>query len=176
MCNPTWSGCPKKPASDTGCRARPEWEYAARGGTATPYYTGHTLTKDEANYGRYFVGHPMPVGSFAPNPFGLYDMLGNVAEWCDDCWNVNYLHAPVDGDAWRTGNCTTRVLRGGHWASDAEGFRTGVRPRSLRAASRATGPHLTWMRKALNSGSRDVTIGFSCRSRLVSLDLVPTAT
>lgn len=138
-----------------------EWEYAARGGTTTPYHTGDTVSQDQANYGRYFVGRPVAVGSYPPNPFGLHDMLGNVAEWCADCWNANYAGAPTDGSAWLTGNCDRQVLRGGHWASDAEGFRTGVTPRDLRAASRGFGPPPTnWLRRRVKVGGRDVVIGF----------------
>ena len=138
-----------------------EWEYAARGGTTTPYYTGNTVSQEEANYGRYFAGRPMPVGSYPANPFGLHDMLGNVAEWCEDCWNENYLGAPADGSAWRSGDCERRILRGGHWASGAEGFRTGVMPPDMRAASRAFGPPPSnWIRRAVKEGSRDVVIGF----------------
>ena len=138
-----------------------EWEYAARGGTTTPYYTGDTVTQEEANYGRYFVGRPVRVGSYPPNPFGLHDMLGNVAEWCEGCWNANYDDAPADGSPWLSGNCDRRVLRGGHWASDAEGIRRGIMPRSLRAASRGAGPPPTdRMRRLFNLGSRDVVIGF----------------
>ena len=138
-----------------------EWEYAARGGTTTPYYTGDAVSQEEANYGRYFVGRPVPVGSYPPNPFGLYDMLGNVAEWCEDCWNANYAGAPADGSAWRSGDCDRHVLRGGHWASDAEGFWTGIVPRDLRAASRGFGPPPTnRIRRLLKEGSRDVVIGF----------------
>lgn len=152
-------------SQETGARYRlpseAEWEYAARGGTPTPYYTGNTMSQEEANYGRYFVGRPVPVGSYPANPFGLHDMLGNVAEWCEDCWNENYVGAPADGSAWRSGNCDRRVLRGGHWASDAEGFRTGVTPRELRAASRAFGPPPpNPIRRMLKEGSRDVVIGF----------------
>lgn len=152
-------------SEETGNRYRlpseAEWEYAARSGTTTPYYTGDTVSQDEANYGRYFVGRPVAVGSYPANPFGLHDMLGNVAEWCEDCWNANYVGAPTDGSAWREGDCDLRVLRGGHWASDAEGFRTGVKPRDLRAASRDVGPPPpNWIRQRLKEGSRDVVIGF----------------
>ncbi len=138
-----------------------EWEYAARAGTTTPYYTGDTMSRQEANFGRYFTGRPMPVGSYPANPFGLHDMLGNVAEWCEDCWNESYVGAPVDGSAWRSGDCERRVLRGGHWASGAEGFRTGDMPRDMRAASRTFGPPPSnWIRRAVKEGSRDVVIGF----------------
>ena len=138
-----------------------EWEYAARARTTTPYYTGNALTQEQANYGRYFAGRPVAVGSYPPNPFGLHDMLGNVAEWCADCWNASYVGAPTDGSAWLTGNCARNVLRGGHWASDAEGFRTGVTPRDLRAASRWFGPPPTnALRRRFKVGGRDVVIGF----------------
>ena len=152
-------------AQKTGERYRlpseAEWEYAARAGTTTPYYTGNAVSQDQANYGRYFVGGPVAVGSYPPNPFGLHDMLGNVAEWCADCWNANYAGAPTDGSAWRSGNCDRYVLRGGHWASDAEGFRTGVTPRDLRAASRGFGPPPTnWLRRRVKVGGRDVVNGF----------------
>ena len=138
-----------------------EWEYAARAGTTTPYYTGNTVTQEQANYGRYFVGRPVAVGSYPPNSFGLHDMLGNVAEWCADCWNANYVGAPADGSAWRFGNCDRHVLRGGHWASDAEGFRTRITPRDLRAAARGFGPPPTnALRRRFKVGGRDVVIGF----------------
>ena len=163
-----WDGVPAYLAwlsQETGERYRlpseADWEYAARAGTTTPYHTGDTVTQEEANYGRYFVGRPAPVGSYPPNPFGLHDMLGNVAEWCEDCWNANYAGAPADGSAWLSGNCDRGVLRGGHWASDAEGFKTAIRPRALRAASRGVGASPTdRLRWLFNLGSRDVVIGF----------------
>ncbi len=58
-----------------------------------------------------------PVGSFEPNTFGLHDMLGNVWEWVEDCWNESYAGAPADGAPWRSGDCSRRVLRGGSWDS-----------------------------------------------------------
>jgi formylglycine-generating enzyme len=68
-----------------------------------------------------------PVGSFKPNPWGLYDILGNVAEWVEDCYVANYDNAPRDGSAITTENCSSRVVRGGSW---------NVSPRFLRAAVR----------------------------------------
>ncbi|RKZ50626.1 MAG: hypothetical protein DRQ99_33710, partial [Candidatus Parabeggiatoa sp. nov. 3] len=87
-----------------------EWEYACRAGTTTPFYFGKTITTDLANYnGRstyasgpsgVYRGETTDVGSFPPNAFGLYDMHGNVWEWCADLWHDNYDGAPTDGSAW----------------------------------------------------------------------------
>ena len=68
-----------------------------------------------------------PVGSFAPNPWGLYDMLGNVSEWTEDCWNESYSGAPADGSAWRSEECFIRVLRGGSSGSGRWGIRSANR-------------------------------------------------
>jgi formylglycine-generating enzyme required for sulfatase activity len=107
-----------------------EWEYAARGGTATSYWWGPDIGSDEANCRECKTGKPQqtsPVGSYKPNPFGLYDTAGNAAEWVEDCWNNNYQGAPNDGSAWTAGQCRLRVLRGGAFDSQA---------RYLRSASR----------------------------------------
>ena len=74
-----------------------------------------------------FGGKTLPVKSFKPNPWGLYQVHGNVWEWVEDCWNANYDGAPNDGSAKTTGGCDSRVLRGGSW---------GISPRELRAAWR----------------------------------------
>lgn len=68
-----------------------------------------------------------PVGSFRPNAFGLHDVLGNVWEWTEDCWNGDYSGAPVDGSAWRAGDCSNRVLRGGDWILWPTNLRAGFR-------------------------------------------------
>jgi formylglycine-generating enzyme required for sulfatase activity len=62
-----------------------------------------------------------PSGSFQPNPFGLYDMLGNAWQWTYDCWNEDYFGAPSDGTAWKIDDCDQRVLRGGAW-NDSPGY------------------------------------------------------
>ncbi|MDQ2098429.1 MAG: bifunctional serine/threonine-protein kinase/formylglycine-generating enzyme family protein [Tychonema bourrellyi B0820] len=106
-----------------------EWEYACRAGTTTPFYFGETITPDLVNYdGNYPYGaapkglyrqQTTDVGSFPPNSFGLYDMHGNVWEWCSDKWHDNYSGAPTDGSSWETGTDNKRVLRGGSWYFNA---------------------------------------------------------
>jgi formylglycine-generating enzyme required for sulfatase activity len=74
-----------------------------------------------------------PVGSFAPNQFGLYDMVGNVWEWVEDCVHDDYSHAPADGSAWMTGDSANHRLRGGSWASFFDEIRSANRGRSATA-------------------------------------------
>ena len=104
---------------------------AARGGTQTAYSWGGEIGEGNANchpYGSEWDGkQTAPVGSFAPNGFGLYDMLGNVGEWVEDCYHDSYNGAPTDSSAWTTGPCTYRVFRGGNW---------NTIPASLRSAFR----------------------------------------
>ena len=93
-----------------------EWEYAARAGTTTPFYFGTRITHDNANYGNVY-DRTTPVGSYAPNGFGLYDMAGNTAQWVADCYHPNFQGAPADGSAWiEGGDCTKRNVRGGGWS------------------------------------------------------------
>jgi formylglycine-generating enzyme required for sulfatase activity/tRNA A-37 threonylcarbamoyl transferase component Bud32 len=99
-----------------------QWEYACRAGTTTPFYFGETITPDLVNYNENYPYHSAAkgtdkttaVGSFPPNTFGLYDMHGNVWEWCQDVWHGNYNGAPTDGSVWESdGDSKNRVLRGG---------------------------------------------------------------
>ncbi|WP_334311637.1 SUMF1/EgtB/PvdO family nonheme iron enzyme [Dolichospermum planctonicum] len=113
-----------------------EWEYACRGGTTTPFYCGETISTDLANYdGNYTYGQGQKgeyrekttkVGIFPANPFGLYDMCGNVWEWCEDGWHENYINAPIDGSAW-TSLGSKVVLRGGSWVNDPQVCRSASR-------------------------------------------------
>lgn len=115
-----------------------EWEYATRAGTTGRFNTGDCITTDQANFdGRgpalgceegVFRAQTLPVASFAPNAFGLHDSHGNVWEWVEDCWNDNYLNAPTDGSAWRSGDCTRAVIRGGSWDFNGGFQRSAVRP------------------------------------------------
>ncbi len=131
-----------------------EWEYACRGGTKTPFAFGKTLTTELANYdGNYtyadgsegqYLEKTTPVGTFPANTFGLYDMHGNVYEWCEDHWHRNYDEAPDDGSAWLENSSkpgAERVLRGGSWFGD---------PWWCRSASRHD----------LAAGTRNDSIGF----------------
>lgn len=94
-----------------------EWEYAAHGGTTSPFAWGTTVGKGMANCadcgGKSDGQKTLPTRSFPANGFGLFDMSGNAAEWVEDCWNQTYRGAPADGSAWVTPGCGQRVLRGG---------------------------------------------------------------
>ncbi|WP_089728044.1 SUMF1/EgtB/PvdO family nonheme iron enzyme [Candidatus Thiosymbion oneisti] len=120
-----------------------EWEYAARAGTRTPFWTGDCIHTDQANYDGenydyndcgaktgVYRGQTVPAGSLPANPWGLHEIAGNIWEWTQDCWHKNYRGAPSDGSAWSQGNggdCTRRVARGGGWFNH---------PRNLRSADR----------------------------------------
>ena len=122
-----------------------EWEYAARAGSISERYWGMSADDGcefangadltgETDIPGWIVAkchdgysYTAEVGSFRANAFGLHDVLGNVAEWVADCWNETYLGAPVDGSAWRDGNCRTPILRGASWHDH---------PKYLRSANR----------------------------------------
>jgi len=93
-----------------------QWEYAGRGRMITPFCFGESLSNDLANYNRN-LNKTTDVGTFPPNAFGLYDVHGNVLEWCQDTWHSNYVDAPDDGSAWVDilPNTNDKVLRGGAW-------------------------------------------------------------
>ena len=143
-----------------------EWEYAARAGSTTQFHFGdhpmelcrhgnhadvsvpervewrNTLCSDR------IALETAEVGSYAPNPWGLHDIHGNVWEWVEDCWNGTYEDAPGDGRAWTQGDCSRRVLRGGSWNN---------RPALLRAAGR----------NGVSAGERGLNIGFRVARTLV---------
>lgn len=127
-----------------------EWEYAARAGTTTRYWFGSN-EREMCRYGngidraarQQFAGtenwsvtcddgfaFTSPVGSYAPNAFGLYDMHGNAWQRVEDCYHETYSGAPTDGSAWIDGECKYRVLRGGSWDSNPRGLRVAARDAS----------------------------------------------
>jgi formylglycine-generating enzyme required for sulfatase activity len=117
-----------------------EFEYALRGGTTTTYWWGDGVptskvenltgsgdrSRSSRHWSNAFRGYhdgywgPAPVMTFKPNPFGLYDIDGNVSEWVADCWHDNYIRAPVDGSAWLNPGCSAHVVRGGSWGSSPD--------------------------------------------------------
>jgi formylglycine-generating enzyme required for sulfatase activity len=127
-----------------------EREYVTRAGTTTPFWWGGAITTAQANYngvpygggakGEY-RGRTEPVDSFAPNPWGFFQVHGNIYEWTEDCGRDNYQGAPGDGSAWASGDCGARVIRGGSWDYEGE---------YLRSASRL----------AYATDTRDVWLGF----------------
>jgi len=124
-----------------------EFEFALRAGRNTRYWWGdgvpaktvenltgeHDVSRDHRQWSTYFEAYedtfwgPAPVASFETNPFGLYDMAGNVGEWVSDCWHDTYLRAPVDGTAWLNPGCKLRTIRGGYWASSPDQARSAFR-------------------------------------------------
>ena len=96
-----------------------EWEFAARGGTASPYWWGEKMVPGKANCKEcgppWHEDGPVGVGSSAANGYGMHDTSGSVWEWVADCWHANFKGAPGDGTAWDEPNCRVRVIRGGSW-------------------------------------------------------------
>ena len=125
-----------------------EWEYVARGGTSTARYWGGTESgqcrnangADRSTDFRRAVScddgyeRTGPVGSYEANGYGLYDVLGNVWEWTEDCWNESYDGAPSDGRAWESGDCGRRVVRGGSWFNNPTSLRSARRIRILTSS------------------------------------------
>ena len=107
-----------------------EWEFAARGGTTTRYYCGDDAACLDAVawYSANSGSKTHPAGEKTANAFSLYDMLGNVWEWVEDCWHADYTGAPADGGVWRSGSCVYLVLRGGSWNSYDVYLRVSYRP------------------------------------------------
>ena len=116
-----------------------EREYVSRAGTRTAFWWGPSVGPRRANYNTNRTygceerepsrGRTLPVDAFGPNPWGLYNVHGNVAEWVEDCANDNYEGAPSDGVAWLDGDCSRRIQRGGGWSRA---------PQALRSASRGS--------------------------------------
>jgi len=129
-----------------------EREYVTRAGTTTPFWWGTSITPNQANYdGRTayegggsvgdFRRRTVSVDTFEPNPWGLYNVHGNVWEWTEDCWNEGNAGNPGNGRPRTTGDCNRRVVRGGSWVSD---------PRMIRSALRV------WT----NTADRTARVGF----------------
>lgn len=130
-----------------------EWEYAARAGTATAFWWGSSIASHDANYDgtQPFPGSPggefrqrtVPVDAFRPNPFGLYNVHGNVWEWVEDCWHRRYADMPTEvrqaGAPWVGEGCNERVFRGGSWADGPQVLRAANRGRYEAAIRNANG-------------------------------------
>ncbi len=144
----------QKTGRDYRLLSEAEWEYCCRATTNSLFNTGSHLSVDQANFlytdfrERPGVGRPIPVGSYPPNAFGLFDMHGNVCELVADGWHDNYDGAPVDGSAWENGGSSNWcVVRGGGW---------DAMPRILRSAFR------DWMRR----DQRMDNVGFRVACRI----------
>ncbi|MEI2808623.1 MAG: SUMF1/EgtB/PvdO family nonheme iron enzyme [Albidovulum sp.] len=144
--NVSWNDCQdflkrlneRLPGLDLALPSEAQWEYACRAGTTTPFSFGANITPEQVNYdGNYpYAGgkkglyrqETVPVASLPPNPWGLYEMHGNVREWCQDRWHGNYQGAPTDGSAWEGRDAVAvRVLRGGSWRDVARYVRSAFR-------------------------------------------------
>ncbi len=112
-----------------------EWEFAARAGTMTVRYWGDAIGSGNTNCGdcgsRWDFKQTAPSGSFKPNGFGLYDMVGNAYQWTGDCWNESYDGAPKDGSITTTGDCNRHAVRGGSWLNGSREVRAAHRFRLL---------------------------------------------
>jgi len=108
-----------------------EWEYAAAAGSGKAYWWGYKLEKNKANCsvcGSQWDGkQTAPVGSFPPNPFGLYDTIGNVLEWTNSCFHSSYRGAPSTGHLWKGGDCSKQIARGSSFRSNKNALRRTIR-------------------------------------------------
>jgi formylglycine-generating enzyme required for sulfatase activity len=115
-----------------------EREYVTRAGTTTPFWWGSSITPNQANYAGNFTyagggskgedrKRTVPVDSFEPNPWGLFDVHGNVFDWTEDCEHDDYQGAPADGTAWAYENCGKRMVRGGSWLNYPQDLRSAFR-------------------------------------------------
>jgi formylglycine-generating enzyme required for sulfatase activity len=121
-----------KPAGHFRLPSEAEWEYAARAGTRETLYAGSNQLAEVGWYDGNNKKETVPVGQLAPNAFGLYDLSGNVFEWCEDDWQSNYKDAPLNGTAWKDGEtkderAVHRVRRGGSWFNYARFCRCAYR-------------------------------------------------
>ena len=141
MINATWDDAKRYVAWLSRMTGKPyrllteaEYEYVARAGTQTAYPWGKDVGTNNANCNgcgsRWDGAQTAPVGSFAANEFGLYDVAGNAMQWVEDCYHPNYTDAPADGSAWtRGGDCTRRIDRGGSWHDTPDYVRSAARDR-----------------------------------------------
>lgn len=147
MRRPTRNGSQKRPGNATGCRAKQSGNSPRAGSVAARYWGDDPVQacrfanvayqsrfqtwgfgqKHECTDRHYFTA---PAGGYSPNRFGLHDMIGNVWEWTEDCWNAAYAGAPADGSAWLTGDCVQRVSRGGSWSTVPRFARSAARNKS----------------------------------------------
>ena len=115
-----------KPGLDLSLPSEAQWEFACRAGTETPYSFGRTISRDQVCYES---DAPVEVGSLPPNGWGLFEMHGNIYEWCADSWHGTYEGAPTDGSVWSASakGAAGRVVRGGSWFGLARDVRAAYR-------------------------------------------------
>ena len=129
-----------------------EREYVTRAGKPTRYWWGNFISAEYANYsGERYLARTEPVYAFVANPFGLFQVHGNVYDWLDDCWHDGYEAAPPDGSAWKKDQCEWRALRGGAWALGADSLRSAARSSGFMA----NGDWLTGFRVARTIAAED---------------------
>jgi len=167
------------PGLDVRLPSEAEWEYACRVGTDTPFWFGHELTPDKANYnGNYpynkglkgeYREETVPVKFFGQNFWGLYQMHGNVWEWCRDRLHDNYDGAPDNGSAWEDGDSDSRVCRGGSWFYEGRFLRSAYRYYRLHGIG-SDNYGLRFARGSLGPGRQEMV----CDGRLPTLVLEGT--